>query len=99
MIVRSHNKMVATTSKRITTTTYLILYMDPLWTHSYAFIHIWTQLWTHSYTFILIWTHYGPIHIRLFIYEADCHWRCVGDLHIENHSQRFGKISITGLLL
>ena len=29
-------------------------YRDPLWTHSYTFIHI--------------WTFYGPIHISVFIY-------------------------------
>ena len=33
---------------------YVYSYMDPLWTHSYTFIHI--------------WTHYGPIHISVFIY-------------------------------
>ena len=33
---------------------YVYSYMDPLWTHLYTFIHI--------------WTHYGPIHIRLFTY-------------------------------
>ena len=33
---------------------YVYSYMDPLWTHSYTFIHI--------------WTHYGPIHISVFTY-------------------------------
>ena len=38
--------------------------MDPF---IYVYSHM-DPLWTHSYTFIHIWTHYGPIHIRVFIY-------------------------------
>ena len=45
--------------------------MDPLWTHMDPFIYVYSYmdpLWTHSYKCIHIGTHYGPIHIRLFIY-------------------------------
>ena len=46
--------------------------MDPLWTHSYRCIHIYGPtvnpfIYVYSYMDPL-WTHYGPIHVRVFIY-------------------------------
>ena len=40
----------------------------PHFPFSYIWLKYLDPLWTHSYTFIHIWTHYGPIHISVFTY-------------------------------
>ena len=65
--------------------------MDPF---IYVYSHM-DPLWTHSHTFIHIWTHYGPIHISVLMYLA-WFWWYMGirrRLHLRFCS-RFGWIPI-----